>query len=81
MTKGTVKWFNNAKGFGFLRTEETADDIFVHHTAIECDGYRTLKQGEPVEFDLVTGPKGLKAEHVIRQMQAAHAAAQQQAPA
>ena len=66
MSKGTVKWFNNAKGFGFIRTEEEDADIFVHHTAIQCEGYRTLKQGEIVEFELIKGDKGLKAENVLR---------------
>jgi CspA family cold shock protein len=63
---GTVKWFNNAKGFGFLRTDGEDDDIFVHHTSINADGYRTLKQGETVKFELTRGEKGLKAENVIR---------------
>ncbi|MFP4054877.1 MAG: cold-shock protein [Phycisphaerae bacterium] len=67
MAKGTVKWFNDAKGFGFLRTEETEADVFVHHTAIVAEGFRTLNQGEPVEFELVEGPKGYKADKVTRQ--------------
>ena len=66
MPKGTVKWFNNAKGFGFIRTESEDEDIFVHHTSIQSDGYRTLKQGEVVEFELTKGDKGLKAENVLR---------------
>lgn len=66
MLHGTVKWFNNAKGFGFIRTDGEDEDIFVHHTAIESDGYRTLKQGEPVEFDLIRSDKGLKAGRVVR---------------
>jgi CspA family cold shock protein len=66
MATGTVKWFNNAKGFGFIRTDGHEADIFVHHTAIRADGYRTLKQGESVQFDLIEGPKGLKAENVLR---------------
>jgi len=66
MAKGTVKWFNNAKGFGFIRTEGEEDDIFVHHTSIHADGYRSLKQGESVQFELVQSPKGLKAENVVR---------------
>lgn len=66
MPKGTVKWFNNAKGFGFIRTDDEDEDIFVHHTSIQSDGYRTLKQGEVVEFELTKGDKGLKAENVLR---------------
>ena len=66
MPKGTVKWFNNAKGFGFIRTDDEDEDIFVHHTSIQSDGYRTLKQGEVVEFEMTKGDKGLKAENVLR---------------
>jgi len=66
MPKGTVKWFNNAKGFGFIRMDDEDEDIFVHHTSIQSDGYRTLKQGEVVEFELTKGDKGLKAENVLR---------------
>ncbi|MFW6062376.1 MAG: cold-shock protein [Planctomycetota bacterium] len=66
MAVGTVKWFNDAKGFGFIRTEGLEQDIFVHHTAIQADGFRTLNQGEDVSFDLVDGPKGPKAENVLR---------------
>lgn len=66
MPKGTVKWFNNAKGFGFIRTDNEDEDIFVHHTSIQSDGYRTLKQGEVVQFELTRGDKGLKAENVLR---------------
>jgi CspA family cold shock protein len=65
MTVGTVKWFNDAKGFGFI-SQESGDDVFVHHTAITMDGFRTLKEGEQVEFDVVRGPKGLQAANVRR---------------
>jgi len=65
MTAGTVKWFNDAKGFGFI-SQESGDDVFVHHTAITMDGFRTLKEGEQVEFDVVRGPKGLQAANVRR---------------
>lgn len=64
--QGTVKWFNNAKGYGFIQTEEGAEDVFVHHTAIVAEGYRTLNQGERVNFELVQGPKGLQARNVLR---------------
>jgi cold shock protein len=61
---GTVKWFNNAKGFGFITREENDDDVFVHFRSIQGDGYRTLNEGQVVEFNLVEGPKGLQAEDV-----------------
>lgn len=62
---GTVKWFNNTKGYGFL-TDEKGTDIFVHYSAITMDGYKTLKQGDPVSFDVITGDKGLQAANVVR---------------
>ena len=60
---GTVKWFNNDKGYGFIK-RDTGEDVFVHHTAIQSQGYRTLNEGERVEFDVKQGPKGLQAENV-----------------
>jgi len=66
MAKGKVKWFNNAKGYGFIQAEDTQGDIFVHHSSIQAEGFRSLNEGDPVEFELVQGPKGLKAEHVTR---------------
>ncbi len=64
MAKGTVKWFNATKGFGFITTEENGD-IFVHYTALEDNGdYRKLEENEIVEFDIVDGPKGLQADNV-----------------
>ncbi|HEX7918383.1 MAG TPA: cold-shock protein [Gemmatimonadales bacterium] len=63
MATGTVKWFNDAKGFGFI-AQEGGKDVFVHHTAINADGFRSLKEGERVEFDIVEGPKGLQAANV-----------------
>lgn len=62
---GSVKWFNNEKGYGFIK-RETGEDVFVHHTAIQSSGYRTLNEGEKVEFDVKQGPKGLQAENVRR---------------
>lgn len=64
--QGTVKWFNNAKGYGFIQSEGSGEDIFVHHTAIVAEGFRTLNQGEPVNFEVVQGPKGLQARNVVR---------------
>ena len=61
---GTVKWFNNAKGFGFITREEGDDDVFVHFRSIQGEGNRTLNEGQAVEFKLVEGPKGLQAEDV-----------------
>ena len=64
--QGTVKWFNNAKGFGFITREESDDDVFGHFRSIQGDGYRTLNEGQDVEFNLVEGPKGLQAEEVLK---------------
>lgn len=61
--KGKVKWFNGAKGFGFLE-QESGSDVFVHFSAIQGDGFRSLEEGEAVEFDIVDGPKGPQAENV-----------------
>ena len=63
MATGSVKWFNDAKGFGFI-TQEGGEDVFVHHTAIQAEGFRTLLQGDRVEFEVVQGPKGLQAANV-----------------
>lgn len=60
---GTVKWFNNAKGFGFIN-QESGEDVFVHYRAITGEGYKTLKEGEQVEYNLAQGPKGYQAEEV-----------------
>lgn len=62
---GVVKWFNNDKGYGFIK-RNTGEDVFCHHSAIQAQGYRTLNEGERVEFDVKQGPKGLQAENVRR---------------
>jgi CspA family cold shock protein len=61
--QGTVKWFNDAKGFGFI-TVEGGEDVFVHHTAIAAEGFRSLAEGQRVQFEVVKGPKGLQAANV-----------------
>ncbi len=61
--QGTVKWFNNSKGFGFI-TRQSGEDVFVHYSAIESSGYRSLMEGQAVEFEVKQGPKGLMAEAV-----------------
>jgi len=61
---GTVKWFNNSKGYGFI-SQEGGPDVFVHHTAIQSEGYRTLEEGQKVEFSIEKGPKGLQAANVV----------------
>lgn len=63
--KGTVKWFNNAKGYGFLGRDDGGADVFVHYSAIQTDGYKSLKEGDPVEFDVIQGGKGPQADQVI----------------
>ena len=65
-TAGTVKWFNDSKGFGFIAPEDGSRDCFVHFSAIQGDGFKTLAEGEKVEFDVVDGPKGPSAENVVR---------------
>ena len=65
MVKGTVKWFNATKGYGFISTEE-GEDVFVHYSAIESDGFKTLEEGQDVEFEIVEGEKGPQATNVIK---------------
>ncbi|MFC1646340.1 cold-shock protein [Candidatus Omnitrophota bacterium] len=65
MAKGTVKWFNNSKGYGFI-TSESGSDVFVHHSAIQSDGYKSLEEGQAVEFETQQGPKGEQAVNVVK---------------
>lgn len=64
MTTGTVKWFNTEKGYGFITPDDGAPDVFVHHTAIQAEGYRNLEEGQHVEFETAQGPKGPQATNV-----------------
>ncbi len=66
MAEGTVKWFNESKGFGFI-TREDGDDVFVHHSSIDGDGFKTLVEGDKVSFDIEQGDKGPKAVNVVKQ--------------
>ena len=66
MTRGTVKWFSDQKGYGFISSTEGAQDVFVHHSAIEGRGFRTLHEGEQVEFEMKSGDRGLEASLVIK---------------
>lgn len=68
MASGKVKWFDNKKGFGFI-AQDTGKDVFVHHTSIVGNGYKTLKEGETVQFDLIESDKGPKAQNVQRALQ------------
>jgi cold shock protein len=64
MTTGTVKWFNDAKGFGFIKPDDGTDDVFAHFSAIQMDGFRSLKEGQRVQFEVIAGPKGKQASNI-----------------
>jgi len=64
MPRGTVKWFNNAKGYGFIGPEDGSKDVFVHYSAIQLDGYKGLREGQKVEYEIAQGQKGSQAENV-----------------
>ncbi len=64
MTTGTVKWFNDAKGFGFIKPDDGTDDVFAHFSAIQMDGFRSLKEGQRVAFEVIAGPKGKQASNI-----------------
>ena len=64
MARGTVKWFNDSKGFGFIEQEGGGEDVFVHHSSIVAEGYRSLKEGQAVEYEVTTEDKGLRAQNV-----------------
>jgi cold shock protein len=64
MTTGTVKWFNDAKGFGFIKPDDGSDDVFAHFSAIQMDGFRSLKEGQRVVFEVIAGPKGKQASNI-----------------
>lgn len=66
MAQGTVKWFNNQKGYGFITPEGGSGDVFVHHSAIQGEGFKTLNEGDHVQFDIVRGPKGDQAANVTK---------------
>lgn len=65
MQMGTVKWFNNSKGYGFITPADGSPDVFVHYSTIETDGYKSLAEGQAVEFESASGPKGMQASRVI----------------
>ncbi len=66
MARGTVKWFNDQKGYGFITPEDGSKDVFVHHSAIQGDGFKSLREGQSVEFEVTSGPKGPQASNVVK---------------
>ncbi len=64
LTSGTVKWFNASKGYGFIRPNSGGDDVFAHYSSIDMDGYKSLREGQTVEFEILQGPKGPQAQHI-----------------
>ncbi|MFD1216640.1 MULTISPECIES: cold shock domain-containing protein CspD [Microbulbifer] len=68
MPTGTVKWFNNAKGYGFILADEGGEDLFAHYSAIQMEGYRTLKAGQQVSFDIIQGDKGFHAANIVSEV-------------
>ena len=67
MSTGTVTWFNDAKGFGFIPPDEGGEDVFAHFSAIQTNGFRSLKEGQKVQFDIIQGPKGKQASNIVPQ--------------
>ena len=66
MSTGTVKWFNDAKGYGFITPEDGGEDLFVHHTAIQAEGFKSLSEDDKVTYEIAQGPKGLQAQNVVK---------------